>query len=331
DAEVHGFALAHELIDVQRLVRTVEPTDTEVHDSSSDLRAVIFWALNWELIKVCLGKLSGGHKKLGSFGYFRNFRKGFYSRHAVKAGLGTAQAVRHECGGGEKREEDKDQPGCANEWVEDCNECRTCCYCATDAQVVGSHGGTGALWVEGDSDGGKWHETCQGDTEECAAGQGQGKAEAIRQADFDREHGDEIDQSQGPATRYGAGQHGGFGPAELIADTAIEGGKGQADCVNHGGENQKRCHRPLYAPSEVGREEDRHGVGGDGIDGADVDHKTCTAVFDEQLERSTESLRDVFRVFNQCLAADAFFDTDERARRTDEHQHEGDPQGFIEA
>src|SRR5699024_280134 len=245
DAEVHGFALAHELIDVQRLVRTVAPTDTEVHDSSSDLRAVILWALNWEHIEGCVGALSGSHNTLGSLGHVRAFRKGCYSGHAVEAGLGTAQAVRHECGGGEKREEDKDQPGCANEWVEDGNECRTCCYCATDAQVVGSHGGTGALWVEGDSDGGKWHETCQGDTEECAAGQGQGKAEAIRQADFDREHGDEIDQSQGHATRYGAGPHGGFGPAELIADTAIEGVKGQVDCVNHGGENQKPCQRPL--------------------------------------------------------------------------------------
>src|SRR5215216_3249571 len=41
DSPVHCLALLHELIDVHRLVGTVEPTDAEVDDAHLDLRAVI--------------------------------------------------------------------------------------------------------------------------------------------------------------------------------------------------------------------------------------------------------------------------------------------------
>src|SRR5699024_1037522 len=72
DAKVHGIALAHEFIDVQRLVRTVESADTEVQNTGAYLRAVIFLPDNWQVRQGLLVQLDGGgHEKMGSF--LRNF------------------------------------------------------------------------------------------------------------------------------------------------------------------------------------------------------------------------------------------------------------------
>src|SRR5699024_1286472 len=98
--------------------------------------------------------MGSGHEDLYSFGNVRNFGTGLNRWHAIKSRRGTTYAVRHYCGCGEKREEDTDQTGCANEWVEDGNQCGTRSNSAAHAQVVGSHGGAWALGIKRYGDGG---------------------------------------------------------------------------------------------------------------------------------------------------------------------------------